>query len=182
MDKNDVKSGVLKKVYLTYDQIDKRLNEIAKQIDNDFKDKKDILMIGVLNGAFVVLSDLIKKIHNPGLEVDFLSVSSYGDSKKSSGHIQLNKDLGAVVTGRDVIIVEDIVDTGITMKWLIDHLIKSRGAKSVKIFTLIRRKMPENANLILDYVGFVFDTPDYFVGYGFDNAQKYRHLNCVATI
>ena len=166
--KNDIKE-----VLLTKEEIAARVKEIGNQIAKDYEGK-DLLLIGVLKGAFIFLGDLIRSIDIPA-KVDFMAVSSYGSSTESSGVVRILKDLDATIEGKDILIVEDIIDTGLTLNYLIGNL-KSRGANSVSVCTLLDKPERRKVNVELKYKG--FDIPDEFiVGYGLDYAEKYRNLD-----
>lgn len=168
----------LEKVLLTEQQISDRLEEMAAQIDADYEGE-EILMVGVLRGAIMVMADLSRKIHCP-LEMDWMAVSSYGSGTRSSGVVRILKDLDTDVHGRHVLIVEDIIDSGLTLSWLKDNL-ETRGAASVKIATLLRKPDAVKVDVDVTYVG--FDIPNEFVvGYGLDFAEGYRHLPFVGTL
>lgn len=168
----------LQEILVTAEQLDQRLNEMAAQIDADYQGK-EILIVGVLRGAVMVMADLSRKLHTP-LEMDWMAVSSYGSGTKSSGVVRILKDLDHDVNGRDVLIVEDIIDSGLTLAWLKTNL-ESRGAKSVKIATALRKPEALKVDVKVSYVG--FDIPDEFVvGYGLDYAEKYRNLPFVGTL
>ena len=159
-------------VMLTAKQIEERIKELAAEISNDYQNKKPLL-IGVLKGAIIFLSDLIRHIEVP-VEIDFMAVSSYGADTESSGVVRIQKDLDKSIQGKDVLIVEDIVDTGLTLNYLRENL-HSRGPQSLKVVTLLdkpdRRKVP----FVPDYCGFTI--PDRFViGYGLDFNEDYRYL------
>lgn len=163
----------IKEVLLTKEEIAARVEEIGQQISKDYKDK-ELLLIGVLKGAFVFLGDLIRHIDIP-VQIDFMAVSSYGSSTESSGVVRILKDLEATIEGKDILIVEDIIDTGLTLNYLVGNL-ESRGAKSVSICTLLDKPERRKVNMELKYKG--FDIPDEFiVGYGLDYAEKYRNLD-----
>ncbi len=169
----------LERVLLTEEQLGQRLDEIAAQIDEDYAGR-EILLVGVLKGAVMVMADLARRISTP-LAMDWMAVSSYGSGgTKSSGVVRILKDLDADLTGRHVLIVEDIIDSGLTLSWLLANL-RSRGPASVEIATMLRK--PEAAKVDVDvrYVG--FDIPNEFVvGYGLDYAEKYRNLPFVGTL
>lgn len=168
----------LQEILVTAEQLDQRLSEMAAQIDADYQGK-EILIVGVLRGAVMVMADLSRKLHTP-LEMDWMAVSSYGSGTKSSGVVRILKDLDHDVDGRDVLIVEDIIDSGLTLAWLKTNL-ESRGAKSVKIATALRKPEALKVDVKVSYVG--FDIPDEFVvGYGLDYAEKYRNLPFVGTL
>lgn len=168
----------LKDVLFTEEQIHARLEEMAAEIDRDYEDK-DILLVGVLRGAVMVMADLSRKIHAP-LQMDWMAVSSYGSGTKSSGVVRILKDLDNDVHGRHVLIVEDIIDSGLTLSWLKTNL-ENRGAASVRIATLLRKPEAAKVDVDVSYVG--FDIPNEFViGYGLDYAERYRHLPFVGTL
>ena len=177
MDATDMGSD-LQQVLITEEQIGQRLDEMAAQIDADYAGR-DPLLVGVLKGAVYVMADLSRRLHMSA-PMDWMAVSSYGSGTKSSGVVRILKDLDCDVTGRDILIVEDIIDSGLTLSWLVSNL-SSRGAKSVEIATLLRK--PEAAKVEINprYVG--FDIPNEFVvGYGLDYAERYRNLPFVATL
>ncbi|MBQ9557579.1 MAG: hypoxanthine phosphoribosyltransferase [Clostridia bacterium] len=160
------------KVLITEEEIKRRVCELGAEITKDYAGKS-ILLIGVLKGAAVFMSDLMRCIDLP-VEIDFMVVSSYGSGTKTSGNIKILKDTDVSVEGRDVIIAEDILDTGITLNNLKDLLLK-RGAKSLKICTIFNKPARRKSPIEAEYVG--FDVPDEFViGYGLDYDQKYRNL------
>ncbi len=168
----------LKDVLVTAEQLDQRLTEMAEEIDRDYLGK-EILLVGVLRGAVMVMADLSRKIHTP-VQMDWMAVSSYGSGTKSSGVVRILKDLDQDVTGRDVLIVEDIIDSGLTLSWLQTNLL-SRGASSVRIATALRKPTAAKVDVDVAYVG--FEIPDEFVvGYGLDYAEKYRNLPFVGTL
>jgi hypoxanthine phosphoribosyltransferase len=165
-------------VLLSEDQIRRRVTELGERISRDYADDPPIL-VNVLKGGVVFLADLIRAISLP-VEIDFMEVSSYGDGTSSSGIVRILEDLSLSVTGRHILLVEDIVDTGHTLKYIIDNL-ETRHPKSVKICTLLDRRGRREIELALDYVGFV--VPNKFVvGYGLDLAQKYRNLPHIAVL
>ena len=154
------------------DKIKRRVLELALEIEKDYKGKKP-LFIGILKGAFIFLADLVRFI-DMDLEIDFLAVSSYGKFTESTGEVEILKDIQIPIKDRHVIIVEDIVDTGLTLKYIKDLLL-SRGPKSLKICALLDKKERRKVDIDADYVGFT--VPDRFlVGYGLDMAEKYRNL------
>ena len=168
----------LERVLLTEEQLASRLDEIAAQIDADYAGK-DVLLVGVLKGAVMVMADLARRLHGT-VQMDWMAVSSYGSGTKSSGVVRILKDLDADLTGRHVLIVEDIIDSGLTLSWLLANL-RSRGPESVEIATMLRK--PEAAKVDVDvrYVG--FEIPNEFVvGYGLDYAERYRNLPFVGTL
>ena len=168
----------LEKILITEDEISARLTELAAQIDRDYEGR-EILVIGVLKGAIMVMADLARKIHTP-LTMDWMAVSSYGSGTKSSGVVRILKDLETDLEGKHVIIVEDIIDSGLTLSWLKTNL-ESRGPASVQIATLLRKPDAATVDIHVEYVG--FDIPNEFVvGYGLDYAEKYRNLPFVGTL
>ncbi|WP_110943105.1 hypoxanthine phosphoribosyltransferase [Inediibacterium massiliense] len=158
--------------------LNEKVEELGKQIAKDYKDK-DLLVVGVLKGANVFMSDLIRKIDLP-VSIDFMAVSSYGFSTTSSGVVKIIKDLDDSIEGKNVLIVEDIIDTGLTLHYLCKNLL-SRKPKSLKICTLLDKPERRKIDLKVDYKG--FDIPDEFIiGYGIDYAEKYRNLPYVAIL
>ena len=160
-------------ILISKQDLSTKLKEIGEKISKDYEGK-DLLLIGVLKGSFIFLADLMRNIDIP-VEVDFMAVSSYGSSTKSSGVVKILKDLDATIEGKDVLVVEDIIDTGLTLSYLMSNL-KTRGAKTVEVCTLLDKPERRKADVPLKYKG--FDIPDEFiVGYGLDYAQKYRNLD-----
>ncbi|SHE43972.1 hypoxanthine phosphoribosyltransferase [Ferrithrix thermotolerans DSM 19514] len=153
-----------------------RVRELGEEISKDFAGKTPLL-IGVLKGAFMFMSDLAKSITVP-VEFDFMAISSYGSATKSSGVVRILKDLDTDIVGRDVIVVEDIIESGLTLQYLLRNL-RARGPKSLTICTLLLKRGLQSAELKVDYVG--FDIPaDFVVGYGLDVAERYRNLPYIA--
>ncbi len=177
MEPDDI-SSELAHVLLTEDQIAGRLAELAGQVDVDY-DGKDLLLVGVLKGAVMVMADLARALHR-SVDMDWMAVSSYGSGTKSSGVVRILKDLDADLAGRHVLVVEDILDSGLTLSWLLRNL-SSRNPASVEVFTLLRKPDAMKVEVSPRYVG--FDIPNEFVvGYGLDYAQRYRNLRCVGTL
>lgn len=171
--------GLQVKVLLSEDDIQKRVKELGQQISADYSDGKDLLVIGILKGAVVFMSDLIRQIKVP-LEVDFMATSSYGEATETSGVVQLLKDLDTPIEGRNILIVEDIVDTGLTLSYL-SKLLLSRKPASLKTATLLDKPDRRQTEFVPDYVGFTI--PDQFViGYGLDYNHKHRELPYVGVI
>ncbi len=165
-------------VLLTAEQVQERVVEIARQIDADYVGR-ELLMVGVLNGAMMVMSDLTRAMKSH-CSVDWMAISSYGSGTKSSGVVRILKDLTADISKRDVLIVEDIVDSGLTLSYLIQNL-RSRGPASLEVMTMFRKPDAMTTEVDLRYVG--FDIPNEFVvGYGLDYAGRYRNLTDVATL
>jgi hypoxanthine phosphoribosyltransferase len=177
VDINDLGNDI-EEVLVSEEQIAARLVELAAAIDEDYKDK-DILLVGVLKGAVMVMADLARALHSP-VTMDWMAVSSYGSGTKSSGVVRILKDLDTDLTGRHVLIVEDIIDSGLTLSWLVQNL-RSRGAADVEICTMLRKPEAVKVDIDVKYVG--FDVPNEFViGYGLDYAEKYRNVPFVATL
>jgi len=157
---------------LSESEIAQSIESIARKISSDYQNQ-DLILIGVLKGAFVFLSDLVRKISIP-VTVDFLRAASYGGSTSSSGRIQLLKDIELEIRGKPVLIVEDIVDTGFTLEFLIEHL-KNHGAKDVRVCALIDKKERRKVPLTVDYACREIDE-GFLVGYGLDHNEQYRGL------
>lgn len=171
-------SADIEKVLFTAEQIQERLAEMAAEIEADY-DGRDLLIVGVLKGAVYVMADLSRHLSRP-LEMDWMAVSSYGSGTKSSGVVRILKDLDTDLTGRHVLIVEDIIDSGLTLSWLGENL-RSRGAASVEIATLLRKPEAVKVHVDVKYVG--FDIPmEFVVGYGLDYAERYRNLPYIGTL
>jgi hypoxanthine phosphoribosyltransferase len=171
-------NGALFRLYITKEQLDKRIEELAEQINRDYEGKKPIF-IGILNGAFIFLADLMRHVTVP-CEVDFFKLSSYGDEKVSSGHVTELKDLDADVEGRHIILIEDIVDTGLSMRYMVGR-IKAKKPASVSVVTLLHKPDATKHYVNVDYVG--FQIPTLFVlGYGMDYAQEGRNLPHIYVI
>jgi hypoxanthine phosphoribosyltransferase len=168
----------LAKVLLSEEEIEGKLAELARRIEVDYADKEPLL-VGVLKGAVIVMADLTRHLRF-SVEVDWMAVSSYGSGTKSSGVVRILKDLDRDITGRHVLIVEDIVDSGLTLSWLVANL-SSRGPASVEVCTLLRKPDAAKVDVDLRYVG--FEIPNEFVvGYGLDYAERYRNLRVVGTL
>ncbi|WP_027964463.1 hypoxanthine phosphoribosyltransferase [Halalkalibacillus halophilus] len=168
----------IKEVLYSEEEIQKKIQELGKQITEDF-DGKFPLAIGVLKGAMPFMSDLIKRI-DTHIELDFMDVSSYGGGMESSGEVKIVKDLNTQVKGRDLLIIEDIIDSGLTLNYLVD-LFKYRQAKSITIVTLLDKPSGRKGNVFADVVG--FEVPDSFVvGYGLDFQEKYRNLPYIGVL
>jgi hypoxanthine phosphoribosyltransferase len=166
------------KVLVTGEQIDSRVAEMAAELDSKYRGK-DVLLVGVLKGAVMFMADLSRAMQIP-VTMDWMAVSSYGSGTQSSGVVRILKDLDADVLGRHVLIVEDIIDSGLTLSWLVSNL-KARGAASVEIAALLRK--PDAAKVEVDVLLVGFDIPNEFVvGYGLDYAERYRSLRGVAVL
>ncbi len=158
--------------FISENQIQQRIQELADEISKDYKDNIPIF-IGVLNGSFIFMADLLKKITIQS-EVDFFKLSSYGDSKISSGNVKMVKDLNCDPDGREIIIVEDIVDTGLSIKY-IEDLFEHYNPKSMKVVSLLLKPESLKYNVKIDYIGFKIPS-QFVIGYGLDYQQKFRNL------
>jgi len=174
----DISEEKIGKTIFTQEQIENRAIELGRQISEDYKGES-VVLVGILRGAVIWLAQVLKSI-DIEVEIDFMAVSSYGDDTKTSGIVKINKDLEANIEGKNVIIVEDIVDSGTTLAYLID-IFQSRHPKSLKICSLLSKPGRRKTPLEIDYLG--FEVEDVFiVGYGLDYAQKYRNLPYVTSI
>ena len=162
-------------LYLSEEQILKRVKELAAKINEDYRGKVPIF-IGILNGSFIFFSDLVREV-TLDCEVDFLKLSSYGDAKISSGQVKLLKDLNCQVNGRDIIVVEDIVDSGLSIDFM-KQLVMRENPASFRVVTLLLKKSVAKVNFPIDYVGFEIP-PEFVIGYGLDYAQKVRNLKSI---
>lgn len=177
MDAQDVKDDLTEVLY-SKEEIDAKIRELAAQIDRDYEGK-DVLLVGVLKGAVMVMADLSRALKSH-VTMDWMAVSSYGSGTKSSGVVRILKDLDADLMNRHVLIVEDIIDSGLTLSWLKSNL-ESRGPASVEICTLLRKPDAVKVDIDVKYVG--MDIPNKFVvGYGLDFAEKYRNLDVVGIL
>ena len=156
-------------------RIKTRIKQLAARISKDYR-KTIPVFIGVLNGSFVFFSDLVREV-SIDCEIDFLKLSSYGDAKISSGNVRLLKDLNCQVEGRDIIIVEDIVDSGLSMEYIRD-LIMQQNPKSFRVVSLLYKKESVKTPMKIDYIGFSIPK-DFVIGYGLDYAQRLRHLKAI---
>lgn len=160
---------------LKKDEIEILVAELAKKISSDYQDR-ELVLIAVLKGAFIFLSDLIRQL-TIAVKVDFIRVASYGSNTSSSGKIQLTKEIEIDIKNNDVLVVEDIIDTGLTMRYIVDYL-KSFGPKSVKVCTLLDKVERRKSDIEIDYAGHVVEK-GFLVGYGLDCAEDYRYLPAV---
>lgn len=165
-------------VMLSEEEIKAKVAELGKKIEKDFKGQ-DLLVVGILKGASVFVSDLIRSI-NLDVNIDFMSVSSYGNSTESSGTVKILKDLDVDIKGKNVLIVEDIIDSGLTLSNLTREL-KVREPKDLKICTLLDKPQRRKVDIPVDYVGFVIEDK-FIVGYGIDYAEKYRNLPYIGIV
>lgn len=171
--KNDVKE-----ILLDEDTLNSKIKEMGEKISEDYKDK-DLVLVGVLKGSVMFMSDLMKKISIPCC-MDFMAVSSYGNSTETSGVVRILKDLDFQIEGKDVLIVEDIIDSGVTLKYLIEYL-KAKKPNTLEIACLLNKPERRRVEINTKYCG--FDVPDYFlIGYGLDYAEKYRNLPFIGIL
>lgn len=168
----------IREILIAEDVLQSKLAELGAKITEDYKDK-DLLLVCVLKGAVIFVSDLMRKIDLP-LDIDFMAISSYGTNTQSSGVVRILKDLNTSIENRHVLIVEDIIDSGLTLSYLVENL-KSRGPASVEICTILDKPDRRAIDLEIKYTG--FKVPDEFVvGYGLDYAEKYRNLPYIAIL
>ena len=168
----------IQEILISEEEIQQKVKELGKLLSEEYADRFP-LVIGVLKGAMPFMSDLIKRV-DTYLEMDFMDVSSYGNAMVSSGEVKILKDLDTSVEGRDILILEDIIDSGLTLSYLVE-LFKYRKAKSIKIVTLLDKPTGRKASINAVYVGFV--VPDAFVvGYGLDYQEKYRNLPYIGVL
>jgi hypoxanthine phosphoribosyltransferase len=177
MDASDMGAD-LKEVLITPEQLQARVAELAARIDADYAGR-ELLLVGVLKGAVMVMADLARAMHSR-VQMDWMAVSSYGSGTKSSGVVRILKDLDTDITGRHVLVVEDIIDSGLTLSWLVGNL-RSRGPASVDVCVMLRKPGAAQMDVPVGYVG--FDIADEFViGYGLDYAERYRNLPFIGTL
>lgn len=174
-EKEIIKSSILGKVLFSSSDIKDRISELGKEITQDYK-YKNLLLVSILRGGVIFLSDLIKEIDLP-LSIDFMSISAYGINGTSTGVVRITKDLDESIEGKDVLIVEDIIDTGLTISYLLRNL-KSRFPNSLEICTLLDRDIRRIADINIKYIGFKIGEK-YIVGYGLDYKQKFRNLQSI---
>ena len=169
----------IKETLLHRQEIEERVNSLGRQLTKDYAGKKPVV-IGILNGAFIFLADLVRAVQLP-VEVDFIRVASYGEATKSSGSLTLTKEPELNLAGKDILLVEDIVDSGITMAWLQEYSTTRHQPNSVKICTLIDKSERRAVDVRMDYVGFQIEK-GFLVGYGLDCAQTYRNLPQICSL
>jgi len=174
-EKELLKNNILGKVLFPSSDIKNRISELGKEITQDYKDN-NLLLVSVLRGGVIFLSDLMKEIDLP-LSIDFMSISAYGINGTSTGVVRITKDLDESIEGKDVLIVEDIIDTGLTISYLLRNL-KSRFPNSLEICTLLDRDIRRIADINIKYIGFKIGEK-YIVGYGLDYKQKFRNLQSI---
>lgn len=159
-------------------EIKKCIRKLAQQLNSDYQDKSPIIVC-ILKGAFVFLADLIRQLKFP-LKVDFLSVSSYGDATRTSGVVKIIKDIAIDIEGEDVLLVEDVVDTGLTLSYIFDFL-RRKNPRSIKICALLEKRVRRAKKIKVDYRGFLIPNK-YVIGYGLDFSEKYRNLPDISTM
>jgi hypoxanthine phosphoribosyltransferase len=173
-----VSDGAIGETLVGQEDLQRRVKELGAEISADYEDS-DLVMIGVLKGAILFLADLMRELMVP-CEVDFMAVSSYGSSTDSSGVVRILKDLDASIEGRDVLVVEDIIDSGLTLHYLMKNL-RARNPASLEVCALLTKPERRRIDLPIRYVG--FEIPNRFaIGYGLDHAQRYRNLPYVAAL
>ena len=177
MDLSVIESDI-ERVIVSEVDLQARIKELAAQVDADYEGR-DVLLVGVLKGAVMAMADLTRAMQRH-LEMDWMAVSSYGYGTKSSGVVRILKDLDRDITGRNVLIVEDIVDSGLTLSWLKSNL-ESRGAANVDILAILRKPEAAKVEVAVKYVGFDIPT-DFVVGYGLDFDEKYRNLPFIGVL
>jgi hypoxanthine phosphoribosyltransferase len=168
----------LEEVLIGEDQLQRRVTELAAQIDADYAGR-ELLLVGVLKGAVMVMADLARAMRLP-VEMDWMAISSYGSGTKSSGVVRILKDLDADITGRHVLVVEDIVDSGLTLSWLVQNL-QSREPASVRVCVLLRKPTAAQMDVAVAYTGFEIEEK-FVIGYGLDYAERYRNLPFIGTL
>ena len=168
----------VERVIVTKEELQSKVAELAARVDADYKDR-DLLLVGVLKGAIMAMADLTRAMQRH-IEMGWMAVSSYGSGTKSSGVVRILKDLDRDITGRNILIVEDIVDSGLTLSWLRANLM-SRGAASVEILAILRKPEAAKVDVVCKYVGFDIPT-DFVVGYGLDFDEKYRNLDFIGVL
>ncbi len=171
-------SNDIERVIVTEEELRTRIQELANQVTKDYEGR-DLLLVGVLKGAVMAMADLSRSMQRH-VDMDWMAVSSYGSGTKSSGVVRILKDLDCDITGRNVLIVEDIIDSGLTLSWLHSNL-ESRGAKNVEILTILRKPDAAKVHVKVKYVGFEIP-PDFVVGFGLDYNEKYRNLPFIGVL
>jgi hypoxanthine phosphoribosyltransferase len=168
----------LDEILIDADSLQTRVSELADQISQDYRGK-DVLFVGVLKGAVMVMADLARAVDD-SVEMDWMAVASYGGGRQSSGVVRILKDLDSDIDGRHVVLVEDIIDSGLTLSWLVRNL-QSRGPASLEVLAMMRKPEAAKVDVNVKYVGFDLDN-EFVVGYGLDYREKYRNLRVVATL
>ena len=177
MDVSDV-GGDLLDVLITQERLQARIAELAAQIDADYAGR-ELLLVGVLKGAVMVMADLARAMHLP-VSMDWMAISSYGSATTSSGVVRILKDLDTDISGKHVLVVEDIVDSGLTLSYLV-HNLQSRDPASVAVCVLLRKRAAAQMPVGVDYTGFEIDD-EFVIGYGLDYAERYRNLPFIGTL
>jgi len=173
-----LKNNEIDEILITEEEIKEKVSELGKKITRDYQDK-NLIFIGVLRGAVIFMADLARAISIPMI-FDFMAISSYGAATESSGVVRILKDLDETIAGKDVLVVEDIIDTGLTLDYLL-RILKSRKPASLKVCTFLNKSARRKVKVRVDYLG--FDIPDKFVvGYGLDYAGKFRNVPFVFTL
>ncbi len=171
--------GDISRILITSDQIQQRIREMAAEIEHDYPEGP-VYLISVLKGAFVFVADLARAISRPAVRIEFMAISSYGDQKTSSGQVKVTRDLDVNIEAHDVLIVEDIIDSGVTLSYL-KRLLEQRNPKSLAIATLLDKPERRVQPVEVKYIG--FQIPDEFVvGYGLDFAEDYRNLSDIRVL
>ena len=168
----------LKEVLISPEQLRVRIGELAARIDADYAGR-ELLLVGVLKGAVMVLADLARAMHLP-IQMDWMAISSYGSGTKSSGVVRILKDLDTDITDRHVLVVEDIIDSGLTLSWLVGNL-RSRGHASVEVCVMLRKPAAARMDVEVKYTGFEI-ADEFVIGYGLDYAEKFRNLPFIGTL
>ena len=166
-------------ILLTSHQIQTRIKELGAQIEGDYPDDEPIHLVGVLKGGFMFMADLVRSM-SARVTLDFIAVSSYGQTTRSTGEVRMLKDLDSTLEGRHVIIVEDIVDTGLTLTYLQD-ILRARAPRSLKTACLLSKPSRRKCDVTVDYIGFTIEDR-FVVGFGLDYAEKYRNLSHIAVL
>jgi tRNA(Ile)-lysidine synthase len=170
--------AAIETVLIAEDEIARRIAELAAELRQVYAGR-DLVLVGVLKGAIMFMTDLARQLGLP-LEMDFLAVSSYGNATQSSGIVRITKDLDGSIEGRNVLLVEDIIDSGMTLRYLLENL-RSRGPANLRVCALLNKRVPRKADVVVEHVG--FEIPDRFVvGYGLDYAEHYRNLPYVGVL
>jgi hypoxanthine phosphoribosyltransferase len=170
--------GAIGEVLVSGEELRRRVQELAAEIDADYAGR-DLVLVGVLKGAVMFMADLMRRLSLP-CEIDFMAVSSYGSATDSSGVVRILKDLDIAIGGRDVLIVEDIIDSGLTLHYLLRNL-RARDPRSLEVCALLTKPERRRVELPIRYVG--FEIPDCFaIGYGLDHGQRFRNLDYVAAL
>lgn len=172
-------AGVEMETLIPRDRIQARVREMAAEIERDYPPGEEIHLVGVLKGGFVFMADLIRSM-STRVTLDFIAVSSYAQSTRSSGEVRMLKDLDSRLEGRHVVIVEDIVDTGLTLTYLQD-ILRARAPRSLRSACLLSKPSRRQVDVVVDYIGFTIEDR-FVVGYGLDYGEKYRNLDCIAVI